>query len=789
MRLFILILLAGAQLIPARAADVIPSERRYNWQIGTNVGVPGGIYQYRGRTTSAITGLDNTGVTNAAGLIQAAIDAAADDTCLTIPAGTFRLDSGINVGIKSDGSAKKRITLRGAGMGQTILKTYGSASVGLAGGGSVPSGYPSAATIVSEVAAGATSATVSESVDFSGGFAYIYAPTDNTIPAWAQGSEEVRPILVYVTASTGSTFTFAPALPFRILAGSKFQRETGTGPPYYTTHAYRCGIEDLTVDAINATSVFATGLFLARECWFYNVEVKGFTNFAHSTAFVYLSTVRHCVVRDQIDAYPTASSRNGFTVSHSTGVEFTDNLVFNTVSGMEVNFGVTMSVFGYNMADRISIRDTLGSAWNINHGGHNSWNLYEGNIFPRIQPDGYFGSSSYETMVRNWLHGTQGVYTTDWGDTGVTVTSNRLPLTLNRYSRYFNVVGNLVGRTGLGISWERTNMGWEFDTTSTTSLSIGTGSKSFTFGTGLRYNNNGTAAIAYSTSSPTNWMIGRILDYNSGTGTCTMDVTRANGSGTFSDWTVIGGGGYGNNNLYSLGGPNIGAGGFWWGIGGIVAPQTRGIWWPAWDGRFPVQRGAFNGANTYNQSGTGTTGQADYVTYVAAAPYEYNTGNDVGAWMANNPAKSGTATWATPGPSQTDWLPLGSNSQQELDYDVFGTAIFKGNWNALDDAISSFEGLGGDTVATSYAYSSKPGYLGTASGADRNWPVFDAASPNQSFTANGAGYRYNFFKTNATWDGSEPAGYSADDSGAPPPSGPDATYTPTRLAPAMLRRR
>lgn len=776
-------LVASANLAPARAADVISSERRFNWQAGTNVGVPGGFWQYRSRTVVNITGLDNTGATDVTSALQGWIDGAADDVCLLLPAGTFRLNSGINIGIKSDNTGKKRITLRGAGMGQTILMCYGG-GVSIAGGGGWPTNYPTAAYLSADCVAGSTTMTVPGNECFVGSLLNIEGIADPTVPVWMFGEEAVRPTLLLCTAVSGDTVTFSPAMPYAIKAGTRFTRELGTGSPHYTTHTYRCGLEDLTVDGANSSAGSIVYMGMARECWIYNVEAKSFYNYGISATSTMFCSIVHTVVRDQQDNYPSVSSRNGCLLTFSTGLLYADNIAFNMVSAMEINAGMTCSAFVYNIADRISVRETVGSAFNINHGFNNSFNLYEGNIIPRIQPDGYFGFSQFETISRNWIHGTNGVYTTDWSPTGggVTVNSNRLPVTLNRGSRYFNVVGNILGRTDQGITWDTTNAGPGFSGTSTTSVNltgiIGT-EPSFTTQTGLKYNDNGTAAILYSAADPTKWVLGSVRSYNSGTGTFYLEsVQRANGSGTVNDWVMVGGGGYGNDTIYTLGGPNIGNGGLLFRYGGIVAPQTRGIWWPSYDGRTFIQRGAFNGATTYNMSGSGIGGTTDTVTYTANSPYIYG-GNGVSRWSAANPAKAGTATWATPGPEQTDWVPHGNNVYQELDYDVYGTGIFKLNWSAPYAGYPPTE-TSSDTVATSYLYTSKPGYLG-----DRSWPVFDSSTGDRSFTANGAGYRYNFFKTNGTWVGSEVTGYSADDSGSAPPAAP--THTPSKLR--TLRRR
>ena len=77
-----------------------------------------------------------------------------------------------------------------------------------------------------------------------------------------------------------------------------------------------------------------------------------------------------------------------------------------------------------------------------------------------------------------------------------------------------------------------------FVTTSSTSLTIGIGTKTLTVGTGLTFAANQNIAI---TNSSTNYMIGTLTSYNSGTGVMVVSVTNAYGSGTYTSWSVAGG--------------------------------------------------------------------------------------------------------------------------------------------------------------------------------------------------------------------------------------------------------
>lgn len=73
--------------------------------------------------------------------------------------------------------------------------------------------------------------------------------------------------------------------------------------------------------------------------------------------------------------------------------------------------------------------------------------------------------------------------------------------------------------------------------TSVTSLTIGTGSRTLTTQTGKTWF-IGQFVIVANSATPTNYMIGQITAYDSGSGALTVNVTAAGGSGTYSAWTI-----------------------------------------------------------------------------------------------------------------------------------------------------------------------------------------------------------------------------------------------------------
>ncbi len=76
-----------------------------------------------------------------------------------------------------------------------------------------------------------------------------------------------------------------------------------------------------------------------------------------------------------------------------------------------------------------------------------------------------------------------------------------------------------------------------YSATSTTSLTIGTGTKNLTVEAGKGFT-AGQAIIIAETATPSNYMVGQVTSYNSGTGALVFNSTVTGGSGTASAWSI-----------------------------------------------------------------------------------------------------------------------------------------------------------------------------------------------------------------------------------------------------------
>lgn len=77
-----------------------------------------------------------------------------------------------------------------------------------------------------------------------------------------------------------------------------------------------------------------------------------------------------------------------------------------------------------------------------------------------------------------------------------------------------------------------------FTGASTTPVTIGTGAKSFTLPAGKTWAKDQAVQI-YSSASPGNYMVGRVVSYNRTSGALDVFVFTVEGSGSFSSWQVV----------------------------------------------------------------------------------------------------------------------------------------------------------------------------------------------------------------------------------------------------------
>lgn len=407
-------------------AELIPASRVTDWTPGVNTGVPGGIPTNRTRiidVTLPPYNADPTGSSDCRGAFGLALAASAEGDVIYFPAGRYRFDGSWGTGIRQHNR-----TIRGAGMDVTFFDNRSNSGPGINIG--TGSSFNSPATnnvITAGLSKGSTQITVGSTAEFDVGQLIkidFENETDNArISAGAtpivsvSSFPNVRRQMVRIMGKTSTTLTIFPAI---YHAPSPGRSATITHSIFYT---YGMGLEDFTILNENSTSVFSIQFQDCIGSWIKNVKSLNTSNYHVSLSNCLLSEVRGCHLADRKSG---GSNGAGLLVNTTSGCLFEDNIVENVFPCIEVNHGSSGNVFAYNVFDK--------SGMNINHGPHNSHNLYEGNITPWIQSDGYFGGASEDTIYRNWLTGKyydQNVFTAI--------------VSLNRFARNFSIVGNVVG--------------------------------------------------------------------------------------------------------------------------------------------------------------------------------------------------------------------------------------------------------------------------------------------------------------------------------------------------------
>ena len=436
----------------ATAAEILPADRLADWTPGVTVGVPGGIptdRTHRIDVTKAPYSADNTGATDAQPAIKKAIADAKDNDVVYLPAGTYRVHAAISVY-----GGKSRITIRGDGPDKTIIMGYqrSGSVIGITPGDGGDWWYPKRLKldITGSPARGATVLTVGDTKALGaypkggiGQLCQLSLKDDPKLPVIATAKfDYMRRQISRIVKKTATTVTISPGLLFDLPASlAPVLRPVGRYSEFV-------GIEDLRVDGLHSKSPHGLiGINASYGCWAKNLRVLRGERYLFNVDGSAQCEVRQC----HIATRKTAAGPNGggllFGISSFCLIE--DNVIS---PGMEVNAS-SGNVFAYNFCDDVNVHGgLLASTFNSNHSPHGSYNLYEGNVVPRFQCDGYHGGASHDTAFRNWFHGTSTKTNQYW-----------ICVNLNRFTRFYSLVGNVLGRKGFAWLYEVEPVGFSYE--------------------------------------------------------------------------------------------------------------------------------------------------------------------------------------------------------------------------------------------------------------------------------------------------------------------------------------
>jgi len=306
------------------------------------------------------------------------------------------------------------------------------------------------------------------------------------------GYDRSRGQVVRLVDKTATTITIDPPLHYDLPATLK--------PRLYVDRAaavFSSGMENLVLDMANSPSGYGASLGVSYGSWFKNVSVLHTKNYPLG-----IGMAVNCEVRESYISETQTGGTNhaGLLFSMATSCLIEDNIFLKVFPLLEMNGNASGNVFAYNLFGA----ETPGEWVDTNHSPHASHNLFEGNIMDSIISDGYFGGESDETIFRNWA-------------------KYYIPINLKRFSRNFNIVGNIVGLPGQLQTYQNFSNGKWVD---------GVGGSAYNLGLpniGNPSSNGGYAQLSQGIPWPDN-MTGVLTTRSSDTtGTVTF-----NGTGRFS---------------------------------------------------------------------------------------------------------------------------------------------------------------------------------------------------------------------------------------------------------------
>ena len=402
--------------------------------------------------------------------INSAIAACASGQVVFLNAGTYTLTTGLIFNNKSN------VTLRGAGPDQTFLQFNGGNNCGGLGGdicvinsdpdcGGCSGGTSNSANWTGGYAQGATTITLASVANLQVGSMLHLDQLDDglsdTGSIWncqttnvcsqQDGSSNGRPgrgqnQAVTVTSISGNTVTISPGLYMpNWRAGQNPQGWWSNGLPVVND-----GIENLSMDHTNTSSSTAAGTFIynGSNIWLKNVRD---INSQHKHVWIYQSA--HVTVRDSYFYGSWNASSESYGVDHYTAADnLVENNIFQHIAQSMMTEGCTGCVFGHNYTiDDYYTANGAAPDWQEPSSWHHSvgdaYILWEGNQGAGFIADDIHGTSHFLTLYRNYWTGLDPLG-------GGVKTGQTTPLILEAYQRYYNVIGNVLGKPGKHTNYQ-----------------------------------------------------------------------------------------------------------------------------------------------------------------------------------------------------------------------------------------------------------------------------------------------------------------------------------------------
>ena len=209
---------------------------------------------------------------------------------------------------------------------------------------------------------------------------------------------------------------------------------------YWPGFGQNNGLENMTIDLTNAT--YSVGMFNCYQCWIKNIRSL-YGPRSHVNTYQSLQGV----IRDSYfyqTQTPGTSQSYGVEISIGTSGLLLENNIFQQTTAPIMFVQGTGNVISYNFSINNQVADPNAQYAFAAHNAGSEMNLWEGNSMNGINADSSsWGGSTQGTFYRNLLTGWQ------LGKTQYTYA-----VSLESWSRAYNVIGNVLGQPGYSTHYE-----------------------------------------------------------------------------------------------------------------------------------------------------------------------------------------------------------------------------------------------------------------------------------------------------------------------------------------------
>jgi len=215
------------------------------------------------------------------------------------------------------------------------------------------------------------------------------------------------------------------------------------------------GVEDVLLDQTGVTGsscgtnpgcASAVVVGAANGVWVDGIA-SDYANYLH----VNVGYATHVLVANNYLYYTANQGTESYgigTVSFGGSSLFENNILQGITSPLNLAGTCSACVFAYNFAVNNAYANTaflFGS--NVMHSSADDYVLEEGNVGAGLTLDSIHGPHLFDTFFRNYFSGCQ-------ADEGVIPYQNTVPVIIAAFSRYDNLIGNVLGTAGYATTYE-----------------------------------------------------------------------------------------------------------------------------------------------------------------------------------------------------------------------------------------------------------------------------------------------------------------------------------------------